>query len=104
MQAAPVSPDSFPFVLLGNKADEAAEKRMVSERMATEWCEAQRNMPYLETSAKNDQNVSRAFTTIVDLALNNKTADAPAVAAAAAGNLDFSEGMRPAAKSTCCGT
>jgi Ras-related protein Rab-7A len=101
LQAAPDHPDTFPFVLLGNKADMPADKRMVTERAATEWCESQGNMPYLETSAKNDLNVSGAFTTIVDLALNTKTADAPPPPTA--GNLDFSEGMRPAPKSACCG-
>lgn len=101
LQAAPDNPDSFPFVLLGNKADFPADSRMVTERSAKQWCESQSNMPYLETSAKTDHNVSKAFTTIVELALNNKAADPPPPAA---GNLDFSEGSRPATKSSCCGS
>ena len=99
-QAAPEHPESFPFVLLGNKADATPDQRMVSERQAAEWCESQGDMPYLETSAKSDLNVSKAFTTIVDLALNNKRPEA--AAAAAVGNLDFSEATRPAPKSSCC--
>jgi Ras family len=101
LQAAPDNPDAFAFVLLGNKADCGADARMVSERAAAEWCASQGNMPYLETSAKSDLNVSKAFTTIVDLALNNKSADQPPMPQA--GNLDFSEGMRPQARSSCCG-
>ena len=102
MQAGPDNPDSFPFVLLGNKADVSTDQRMVTERAAQEWCSSQSSMPYLETSAKSDVNVSEAFNAIVKLALNNKGADQPPVANA--GNLDFSEGVRPAAKSSCCGT
>jgi GTPase SAR1 family protein len=100
MQAAPDDPSSFPFVLLGNKCDEPSDKRMVSERDARAWCEAQSNMPYLETSAKNDTNVAQAFSLIVSLALSSR-ADEPPLAAGAE-NLDFSEGARPPPKASCC--
>jgi Ras-related protein Rab-7A len=98
VQAAPDDPATFPFVLLGNKCDEPADKRMVSEREAKVWCESHHNMPYLETSAKSDTNVAEAFTAIMELAFSNSKEDPPA----AARNLDFSEASRPPPKASCC--
>lgn len=52
------NPDTFAFVLLGNKED--VPGRQVSEEEAREWC-ARFNMPYFETSAKTSKNVEAAF-------------------------------------------
>lgn len=106
-QAAPDDPGTFPFILLGNKADEPAESRMVTERQARSWAEGQGGMPYLETSAKGDTNVAEGFQQIVALALSSRREEASlggggAGGAAAAGNLDFSEGARPRPRSSCC--
>jgi Ras family len=80
---------------------------MITERQARAWAEGQGRMPYLETSAKGDTNVSEAFQQIVALALSNRRAEEPALGGGAggaggAGNLDFSEGARPRARSSCC--
>jgi GTPase SAR1 family protein len=105
-QAAPDDPATFPFILLGNKADEASDRRMVTERQARGWAEGQGNMPYLETSAKGDTNVSEAFQQIVALALSSRRTEEPALGSGAggpgAGNLDFSEGARARPRSSCC--
>lgn len=52
-------PENFPFVLLGNKVD--VENRQVSLDEAREWCRANGQIPYFETSAKDSTNVEPAF-------------------------------------------
>ena len=54
-------PDRFAFVLLGNKVDESG--RVVSEEEALAWCKENGDMPYFETSAKDNINVEKAFAT-----------------------------------------
>jgi Ras-related protein Rab-7A len=44
----------------------------VSEKKAREWCSAKGNIPYFETSAKEDQNVDTAFLCIAKLALEHE--------------------------------
>ncbi|CAN0254083.1 unnamed protein product [Ectocarpus fasciculatus] len=38
-QAAPMDPDNFPFVLIGNKVDRESERR-VSRQRALQWCKS----------------------------------------------------------------
>ncbi|QRV91563.1 Ras-related protein Rab7 [Ceratobasidium sp. AG-Ba] len=54
IQASPRDPETFPFVVLGNKIDVEENKR---------------NIPYFETSAKEAINVEQAFQTIAKNAL-----------------------------------
>ncbi|CAN1235292.1 Ras-related protein Rab7 [Linum perenne] len=65
-QANPADPKSFPFILLGNKIDVDGEKR------AKDWCASKGNIPYFETSAKEDYNVDPAFLCIAKAALSNE--------------------------------
>jgi len=53
--------DSFPFVVLGNKVDIEPEKREVAYETVLDWCSANGNLPYIETSAKEATNVQLAF-------------------------------------------
>ncbi|GAA0184918.1 hypothetical protein Leryth_011423 [Lithospermum erythrorhizon] len=72
-QASPPDPKTFPFILLGNKIDiDGGNRRVVSEQRAMEWCASKGNMPYFETSAKDDYNVDAAFLTIAKSALANE--------------------------------
>ncbi|MBN3304477.1 RAB7B protein, partial [Amia calva] len=57
---------SLPFVLLGNKID--MQDRQVSSGNAAQWSE-ERNIPYLEVSAKDNINVEQAFQTLAGHAL-----------------------------------
>lgn len=52
-------PESFPFVILGNKVD--INERQVSTEEAQDWCRNNGNHPYFETSAKDATNVAAAF-------------------------------------------
>ncbi len=63
VNAAPRDPDSFPFVVLGNKVDVVHKARAVPTSRAVKWCEAKANphLPLFETSALSDINVSEAF-------------------------------------------
>jgi GTPase SAR1 family protein len=63
--AAPADPDSFPFVLVGNKTD--LEKK-VTEADIKKWCEANNNMPYVETCATEGTHVEDSFRKLVSTA------------------------------------
>ncbi|CAI0554766.1 unnamed protein product [Linum tenue] len=69
-QVDPVHPDVFPFVLLGNKIDiDGGNSRVVSEKKAREWCSSKGDIPYFETSAKEDYYVDDAFQSVAKVAL-----------------------------------
>ncbi|XP_058479097.1 ras-related protein Rab-9A-like [Solea solea] len=53
------APDSFPFVVIGNKLD--VPERQVSGEDARKWCRENGGHPYFETSAKDATNVALAF-------------------------------------------
>ena len=58
--AAPDEPKTFPFVILGNKIDRENERK-VDKREGEEWCQANNNIPFYETSAKEGISVEQAF-------------------------------------------
>ena len=59
-QANPRDPESFPFVLLGNKLDKEVERK-VSTSKASQWARSNGDIPLFETSAKDGLNVEEAF-------------------------------------------
>jgi Ras-related protein Rab-7A len=63
------SPDTFPFMLIGNKVDLEEDSRCVSTKAAKEWCAQNGNISFIETSASKNQNVEEAFITIAKQAL-----------------------------------
>jgi Ras-related protein Rab-7A len=69
IQASPRDPESFPFVVLGNKIDLGDERRMISNKRALTYCQSRGNIPYFETSAKESVNVEQAFEVIARNAL-----------------------------------
>uniref|UniRef100_A0A0C9S6D6 TSA: Wollemia nobilis Ref_Wollemi_Transcript_15115_1345 transcribed RNA sequence n=1 Tax=Wollemia nobilis TaxID=56998 RepID=A0A0C9S6D6_9CONI len=73
IQANPADPENFPFVVLGNKIDvDGGHSRVVSEKKAKAWCASKGNIPYFETSAKEDLNVEKTFECIAKNALKNE--------------------------------
>lgn len=73
LQASPRDPDSFPFVVLGNKIDLEDGKRQVSHKRASAWCQQKGDIPYFETSAKAATNVDEAFQIIARNALQQES-------------------------------
>jgi Ras-related protein Rab-7A len=77
VHAAPRNPDTFPFVVLGNKADMASSKRQVSTAKAKAWATQKGDVPLFETSAKEALNVEQAFYTIAKNALQQESQQKP---------------------------
>lgn len=69
IQASPRDPENFPFVVLGNKVDMGEERRMITQKRAQTYCQQRGQMPYFETSAKDNVNVEQAFEVIARNAL-----------------------------------
>eukprot|EP01017_Pseudomicrothorax_dubius_P007249 TRINITY_DN12221_c0_g1_i2.p1 TRINITY_DN12221_c0_g1~~TRINITY_DN12221_c0_g1_i2.p1 ORF type:complete len:162 (+),score=43.35 TRINITY_DN12221_c0_g1_i2:209-694(+) len=67
LQGSPKDPESFPFVVLGNKADRESERK-VADYKASQWCKAHGSVEYFETSAKENTNVEKAFLAIAKAA------------------------------------
>jgi len=65
------NPDTFPFVLVGNKADREQDRK-ITESKALQWCKEHGNIPYFETSALNGAKVKDAFEILAQKALARK--------------------------------
>eukprot|EP00347_Sterkiella_histriomuscorum_P008594 403344496 len=67
-----VNPETFPFMIVGNKLDIAEDSRQVSEQAAKRYCQENGNMPHVETSARNNVNVEQAFVQLAEIALKRQ--------------------------------
>merc|ERR1711884_284017 len=61
------NPDTFPFVVLGNKCDKETDRKVMKAKAET-WCNDNGNYSYFETSAKDDILVGDAFERVTTLA------------------------------------
>lgn len=59
-KSAPSNPETFPFLVIGNKVD-LEDQRKVSSLEAKKFCQQNGNMLFFEASAKNNLNVELAF-------------------------------------------
>lgn len=98
VHAAPRNRETFPFVVLGNKAD-LAKRRQVSESRAKAWCQSKNGIPMFETSAKEALNVEQAFHTIAKNALQQESQQKPIFIPQ---TLDLKKQQEPAQGGGCC--
>jgi len=70
-QANPKNPESFPFVVLGNKVDKENERRVPATK-AQAWTRSKGEIPLFECSAKDSVNVEEAFQEIARRALKKE--------------------------------
>jgi Ras-related protein Rab-7A len=71
-QAGPKNPESFPFIVIGNKADRETERKVASSKVQA-WCKAHGDIPHFEASAKSEINVNEIFETSARLAIKNQS-------------------------------
>jgi Ras-related protein Rab-7A len=93
--AAPDDHKSFPFVVLGNKIDRENERK-VEKREGEEWCQANNNIPFYETSAKEGISVEQAFQEIARKALKrmeNNTFEMPTTIGGASGAIKLNPAL-----------
>eukprot|EP01090_Pellita_catalonica_P013254 TRINITY_DN3093_c0_g1_i3.p1 TRINITY_DN3093_c0_g1~~TRINITY_DN3093_c0_g1_i3.p1 ORF type:complete len:180 (+),score=36.17 TRINITY_DN3093_c0_g1_i3:205-744(+) len=96
VQANISGPESFPFLVLGNKVDQE-DKRMVNKKAAETWSSSHGDIPYFETSAKDDVNVEMAFQKAARVAMS-RIPDQPPIQIK---DVDFTEVTEK--KTGCCG-
>ena len=63
----PEEPESFPFVLVGNKSDMKDDIKVTNEEIEA-YCKEHKNIPYFATSAKEDIGLEETFGKVADLA------------------------------------
>lgn len=59
-------------MVIGNKLDLEEDERAVPKEIAQEFCEKNGNHEFLETSAKNNENVEEAFIRLATMALKRQ--------------------------------
>ena len=63
----PKDPNTFPFVLVGNKSDMKDDIKVTNEEIEA-YCKEHKNIPYFATSAKEDIGLEETFGKVADLA------------------------------------
>lgn len=61
-------PETFPFMVVGNKLDLAEDSRVIEKETADEFCRRE-GMECIETSARDNLNVEVAFAKLAEQAL-----------------------------------
>ena len=68
----PPDPDTYPFILVGNKCD-IKDNILVNNDQIDSYCKEHNNMPYFAASAKEDINLEETFAKVADLAYERNT-------------------------------
>ena len=66
------SPETFPFMVIGNKLDLEEENRVVERAQAEAYCKKDGKMAFMETSAKDNLNVEQAFAELAAQAIKRQ--------------------------------
>ena len=64
-------PETFPFMVVGNKLDMEDESRSVEKQSAEDYCRRQ-GISFIETSARDNVNVEEAFRVLATEALKRQ--------------------------------
>ena len=64
-------PETFPFMVVGNKLDMEDDSRSVDKQSAEEFCRRE-GMSFIETSARDNVNVEEAFRVLATEALKRQ--------------------------------
>ncbi len=65
-------PESFPFLVVGNKLDLEQSQRQVAYKNLERFCKENGDMLFVEASAKSNLNVEQAFSQVAELALERQ--------------------------------
>ena len=65
-----VQPDTFPFMVIGNKADLDAQRAISTDAAKKAVMELGPGIEHIETSAKDNTNVTQAFSSLAAKALD----------------------------------
>ena len=66
------NPDSFPFLVVGNKLDLEQSQRSVAYKQLEKFSKENGEMLFVEASAKSNLNVEQAFQQVAELALERQ--------------------------------
>ena len=66
-------PESFPFLVVGNKLDLEQSLRQVPYKNLEKLCKENGEMLFVEASAKSNLNVEQAFQQVAELALERQS-------------------------------
>ena len=96
-QANPKNPESFPFVVLGNKVDKETERKVPLNK-AQAWVRSKGEIPLFECSAKESVNVEEAFQEIARRALKKEQQEETYLT----NTVNLNTPKQPAKKKACC--
>ena len=98
-QLQPQNPESFPFVLIGNKNDMKNDIK-VDNATIENFCKEHNNIPYFSVSAQENINVEEAFTKVGELAYEKNKKEEDDYVPNNNVNVHFETPQEP--KKTCC--
>ena len=70
--AGPTDPQTYPFVVIGNKLDKESN-RQVQNATVKQWCRENGDIPYFETSALENISVDNAFVEMAKSAIKRES-------------------------------
>ena len=94
-------PESFPFVLIGNKADKDSKREVDAERGSSGSSKLSKKSKFFEVSAKSGEGVEAALNSVIEFAASQLKEDDLYVAPTL--NLNATQSQSKKKKKGCCG-